>query len=297
LTELVPRIDHTKAVLLARKLVQLPLIKPYLTSVQENNVAAVNEALNQLYIDEEDYDALRKSIDTYDNFDNIALAQKVEKLELLEFKRIAAYLYKKNKRWQESVQLSKNEKLFKDAIETASDSHDQQVAENLLAYFVENKMPECFAATLYSCYDLIRPDTALELAWRSGIIDYTMPYLVQVLREYIPKIDKLEKKTKEAEEKAKAKEDGKDTVVPTDFTPSMGQVGSAPANYMTAPMAYPSGGIMPGQIPAVGMPHPMSAGYPVAFPGSFPVPFQGAFPPQFGSVPKDVAFFPTGFNK
>ncbi len=54
----------------------------------------MNTAYNELLIDEEDYEALRDSIDKYDNFDNISLAQKLEKHELLEFRRIAAHLYK-----------------------------------------------------------------------------------------------------------------------------------------------------------------------------------------------------------
>ena len=37
---------------------------------------------------------LRASIDAFDNFDNIALAQRLERHELIEFRRIAAYLYR-----------------------------------------------------------------------------------------------------------------------------------------------------------------------------------------------------------
>lgn len=46
-------------------------------AVQSNNVTAVNEALNEIYIEEEDYDRLRESIDLHDSFDQIGLAQKV----------------------------------------------------------------------------------------------------------------------------------------------------------------------------------------------------------------------------
>lgn len=56
---------------------------------------------------------LRTSIDAFDNFDNIALAQKLEKHELTEFRRIAAYLYKGNNRWKQSVELCKKDRLFK----------------------------------------------------------------------------------------------------------------------------------------------------------------------------------------
>jgi hypothetical protein len=56
---------------------QLHLVKPYMVAVQSSNVAAVNEALNELYVEEEDYERLRESVDMHDNFDQIGLAQKV----------------------------------------------------------------------------------------------------------------------------------------------------------------------------------------------------------------------------
>ncbi|CAF1680233.1 unnamed protein product, partial [Didymodactylos carnosus] len=44
----------------------------------------------------------------------------------------------------------------------------------------------------FQCYDLLRPDVILELAWRHDIMDFAMPYMIQVMREYISKVDKLE---------------------------------------------------------------------------------------------------------
>jgi clathrin heavy subunit-like protein len=54
----------------------------------------VNDAYNDLLIEEEDYKTLRDSIDSFDNFDNSGLARRLEKHELLEFRRLAAHLYK-----------------------------------------------------------------------------------------------------------------------------------------------------------------------------------------------------------
>lgn len=62
--------------------------------VTQLNIAAVNDAYNDLLIEEEDYKTLRDSIDSFDNFDNINLARRLEKHELLEFRRLAAHLYK-----------------------------------------------------------------------------------------------------------------------------------------------------------------------------------------------------------
>jgi hypothetical protein len=42
------------------------------------------------------------------------------------------------------------------------------------------------------CYDLLRPDVILELAWKHRIMDLAMPYLIQVTRELTSKVEKLE---------------------------------------------------------------------------------------------------------
>jgi hypothetical protein len=60
----------------------------------QSNLEAVNDAYNDLLIEEEDYKTLRDSIDSFDNFNNIGLAKRLEKHELLEFRRLAAHLYK-----------------------------------------------------------------------------------------------------------------------------------------------------------------------------------------------------------
>jgi len=56
---------------------------------------------------------------------------------------------------------------------------------------VEQKNFTCFAAVLFQCYDLLHPDVVLELAWRHDIIKYSMPYFIQVMREYFTKVDEL----------------------------------------------------------------------------------------------------------
>uniref|UniRef100_A0A7N8WT24 Clathrin, heavy chain-like 1 n=1 Tax=Mastacembelus armatus TaxID=205130 RepID=A0A7N8WT24_9TELE len=188
LTILSPRLDHSRAVAFFSKVNQLKLVKPYLRSVQNHNNKAVNEALNNLLTEEEDYQGLRASIDAYDNFDTIGLAQRLEKHELIEFRRIAAYLYKGNNRWRQSVELCKKDKLYKDAMLYAAESKDAELAETLLQWFLEEDRKECFAACLFASYDLLHPDVVLELAWRHNIMDFAMPYFIQVMREYLTKV-------------------------------------------------------------------------------------------------------------
>ena len=70
----------------------------------------------------------------------------------------------------------------------ACESREVEIAEGLIAWFLEIGKKECFASCLFTCYDLLRPDVILDLAWRHNIIDFAMPYIVQVLREYLTKV-------------------------------------------------------------------------------------------------------------
>lgn len=74
----------------------------------------------------------------------------------------------------------------------ASESKDIELAEELLAWFLNEDKKECFAACLFTCYDLLRPDVVLETAWRHNIMDFSMPYFIQVMREYLSKVGWLE---------------------------------------------------------------------------------------------------------
>ena len=94
----------------------------------------MNDAINDLLIEEEDYKTLRDSVETHDNYDAVDLAGRLEKHELVFFRQIAASIYRKSKRWEKSISLSKQDKLYKDAIETAAISNKSDVVEDLLRY-------------------------------------------------------------------------------------------------------------------------------------------------------------------
>ncbi|KAH7058366.1 clathrin heavy chain [Linnemannia elongata] len=241
LAVLVPRIDHNRVIQMFQKSDNMPLIKNYLVSVQSVNNLAVNTAYHDLLIEEEDYVRLRKSIDTNTNFDNLALAGRLESHELLEFRRIAAHLYKRNKKWRQSMTLSKQDRLYKDAMDTAAESRDTSVAEELLQYFVESGHKECFAACLYICYDLVRPDRVMELAWRHQLTDFSMPYMVQFTREYVEKVDKLNKAHEEREAKETKERSGE--------TPILGPGGLGNSRMITA---GPGVGMIPPQQTGMG---------------------------------------------
>jgi clathrin heavy chain len=134
LQALTPRIDVNRVVRMFEKSDNIPLIKPFLLNVQTQNKRAVNDAINDLLIEEEDYKQLRDSVENFDNYEAVALAQRLEKHELVFFRQIAASIYRKNKRWEKSIELSKQDKLYKDAIETSAASEKPEVVEELLRY-------------------------------------------------------------------------------------------------------------------------------------------------------------------
>ncbi|KAJ7224497.1 hypothetical protein GGX14DRAFT_425944 [Mycena pura] len=206
LTVLIPRINHARVVRIFKKQDHLPLIRNYLIAVQNLNIEEVNDAYNDLLIEEEDYKTLRDSIDNFDNFNIIALAKRLQDSPLLEFRRLAAHLYKKNSRWDESITLSKQDRLFKDAMITASVSGLTEVAEELLSYFVDIGNKECFSAILYICFDLLRSDVVEELSWQHGLNDFYMPYRIQVQRSLVTKLAQLEKEVQERSKKEVQKE-------------------------------------------------------------------------------------------
>lgn len=72
-------------------------------------------------------------------------------------RRVAASIYKKAGRWKQSIALSKKDNLYKDAMETASQSGDRELAEELLVYFIEQvygfnfKNHPCSSCKLSDC--------------------------------------------------------------------------------------------------------------------------------------------------
>merc|ERR1712039_435577 len=184
-------------------------------------------------------------------------------------------VYKKNKRYKQSIELSKKDKAYRDAMETARDSGLPELAESLLRFFVDADMKECFAACLYTCYDLLRPDVALELAWRKNMLDFGMPYLIQVLREYTGRIDALDKKTTKKEEEEEKNKSASNDYQP-DYMPMVGPgmpgfspqlaIGMGPSvpqpGFPQPGMMQPGmpGMMQPGMPGMPGMPQPMMPG-------------------------------------
>ena len=55
--------------------------------------------MNEIYLEKEDYEALRMSIKDFDSFESVQLASELETHDLLECRRISALLFRKNKKY------------------------------------------------------------------------------------------------------------------------------------------------------------------------------------------------------
>jgi len=131
----------------------------------------------------------------FNNFNMIALAAKLATHELLDFRRISAYVYRCNKKWSQSIELSKNNRMWKDCLDTANELTDAVIIEGLLRFFCETSEKECFFAALYTCYAHISPDVVLELGWINGYHNLVMPFFIQTFRHTHLCLKKLEERT------------------------------------------------------------------------------------------------------
>ncbi|KIV94317.1 hypothetical protein PV10_02093 [Exophiala mesophila] len=235
LQALTARVDVNRVVRMFEKSDNIPIIKPFLLNVQGQNKRVVNNAIHDLLIEEEDYKTLKDSVENYDNYDAVELAQRLEKHELVFFRQIAAQIYRKNKRWEKSITLSKQDKLFRDAIETAAISGKSEVVEELLRYFVDIGSRECYVGILYACYDLIPLHTVMEVSWRHNLNDFTMPFMISYLSQQSATIEELRKDN----EQRKAKESSQQTT--DDNTPIIGSrlmLTQGPASSGPPPTGY-----------------------------------------------------------
>ncbi|CAD8066740.1 unnamed protein product [Paramecium sonneborni] len=230
------KIDLSKFVKLMKNTGYLALTLPFLQQIQNANNKDVNDALNQLYLDIEDYENLRESVKNYENFDQLALAQKTQSHELVEFRRIAAYLYRKIQKYDLSMNLSKQDQMYRDAVETAQESQNVKLVYELLEFFIQNKESEFFTVCLYTCYDLLKPDQVMELTWRSGLMEFAMPYFIQITWELTHKIEYVQKKHEDREKKeiqTAQQQQSQALPIAQDFLLNQGQLMLGPPSQMS----------------------------------------------------------------
>lgn len=91
---------------------------------------------------------------------------------------------------------------------------------------------------LYACYDLIRPDVVLELSWRNGLNDFTMPFMINLLCQQTKEMAalKADNEARKAREKEQEKVDDNTPILGNRLMITAGPAGSAgapsPSPYM-----------------------------------------------------------------
>lgn len=248
------KVDLTRLCQVMKNTGYVPLIVPFLKTVQNQNIAAVNEVLNQYFLEVEDHESLRASVTQYENIDQVALAKATENHELVEFRRVAAYLYRRNQKFKQSIEISIHDKQFRDAVETAQESNQPELIEELLKYFIDNEEKEFFTTTLYTCYEQLKPEMVLELSWRFVLYDFSMPYFVQLVKDLTTKVESVEKKTDQREKKIQKQEEMQMSQPPIDIYQDLGFIMPGLSNLPMLPgpggigggMGYPSQQMLPG---------------------------------------------------
>eukprot|EP00918_Siedleckia_nematoides_P026592 GHVU01057408.1.p1 GENE.GHVU01057408.1~~GHVU01057408.1.p1 ORF type:complete len:636 (-),score=164.75 GHVU01057408.1:327-2234(-) len=214
------KVDHARVVGIVKPVGLTALVVPYLKQIQTQgyNIAAVNEALHAVYMEEEDYESLRESLSNFDNYDQLRLASELETHELHEMRRLAGLIYTRNRRFKLAMDLAKKDQQYQDCIEIARSSEAPALVEDLIQFFVSKGDKECLVATLFVCYHLVRPDQVLEWAMLHDCMEQIMPFMIQMLHEYTLRVDLLDKKVEHRELEAEKEKSAPNDYVPNDYS-------------------------------------------------------------------------------
>lgn len=96
---------------------------------------------------------------------------------------------------------------------------------------------------LYACYDLLRPDVVLELSWRNGLTDFTMPFLINVLSQQTKEIANLrtDNEARKAKEKTQEKDDNEAPILGGNRLMITAGPSGGPSRMSPAPFAQTNG--------------------------------------------------------
>lgn len=87
---------------------------------------------------------------------------------------------------------------------------------------------------LYACYDLIPLHVVMELSWRHGLSDFTMPFMINFMSQQASTIDSLQKDNEErkAREQSHEKDESNAPILgPSRLMLTQGPVGASPSPY------------------------------------------------------------------
>lgn len=89
---------------------------------------------------------------------------------------------------------------------------------------------ECYVGMLYACYDLIPLHTVMEISWRHGLNDFTMPFLISYMSQQAATIEQLRKDNEErkAREASQQKTEDNTPIIGSRLMLTQGPASAAP---------------------------------------------------------------------
>lgn len=86
---------------------------------------------------------------------------------------------------------------------------------------------------LYACYELIRLDVVMEISWRHGLNDFTMPFMINFMSQQATTIETLKKDNEErkAREQLQQKEEDNLPILGSRLMLTQGPSAPSPAPY------------------------------------------------------------------
>ncbi|ORM41265.1 Clathrin heavy chain 1 [Babesia sp. Xinjiang] len=178
------RVDACRVVKILKNSACLGLGREYLEAVADKTSASVNDALFEVYVEEEECELLERSLERLTAFDQVALCAILEEHHLPKMRSIAAQIYTRSRNFSKSALIRRRNGDFVAAIKAVNQSRSDSLASEMVRYFVDHGLREEFVACLVVNYSLLEPAAVLELAWlRKLDLDILMPFLIQTLRD------------------------------------------------------------------------------------------------------------------
>lgn len=175
------------------------LLRPYFELLIDDGLLDINNELVNIYILNHDAESLTRFIKKTTNFDTYRTLERLtDKGQIHALRRVAVQLYAALKRYDDGLQYAIQNRYYDEASECADSSEDGQKCEALLRMICSDEFPdkeirsEIFAVSVARCGARARPDVVVELAWRYGMMDFAMPYLIGQLRSMGERLETLE---------------------------------------------------------------------------------------------------------
>ena len=107
--------------------------------------------------------------------------------------------------------------------------------------FVDIGSRECYVGMLYSCYELIPLHVVMEISWRHGLNDFSMPFMISYLSQQAATIEQLrtDNEERKAREASLQKDDDNTPIIGGRLMLTQGPANSAP--YTNGITPQPSG--------------------------------------------------------